>query len=78
MTVIFPSLSFGPCAKQAEFTQTHYYSNILRGSARKKQGCPSWEPLLLAVAAPGDAMRLALEFGVTNGAALSIYALSLR
>ena len=44
----------------------------------KLVGCPGWEPLMLAVAVPGDAMRLVLHFGATGGAALSVYALSLR
>ena len=41
-------------------------------------GCPGWEPLMLPVTAPGDAMRLALHFGATGEAALSVYSLALR
>ena len=41
-------------------------------------GFPSWEPLMLGVTAPGDAARMALEFGATAGAALEVYALDLK
>ena len=38
----------------------------------------SWEPLMLGVTAPGDAARMALEFGATAGAVLEVYALDLK